>query len=96
MSYGIGPQRNEAASPERRDLSAADHIGCVALRIQRTVVVWRTFVFCFFQISNGWLGGSSAGFSPAKRTLDACGKSKLGHGWLRQNAATSHARQREH
>ena len=52
--------------------------------------------FSFFQISSGWLGGSSAGFSPAKRTLDACGKSKLGHGWLRQNAATSHARQREH
>ena len=55
-----------------------------------------TIAYCFFQISSGWLGGSSAGFSPAKRTLDACGKSKLGHGWLRQNAATSHARQREH
>ncbi|MEX3937009.1 Tar ligand binding domain-containing protein, partial [Paraburkholderia phymatum] len=33
------------------------------------------------------VAGSSAGVSPAKRTLDARGASKLAEGWLRQNAA---------
>lgn len=41
MSYRIGTQRNEAASPERGDLSTADHIGRVALRIRLTLIVCR-------------------------------------------------------
>jgi hypothetical protein len=45
-----------------------------------------------FRISSGCTAGSSAGASPAKRTLDACRGSKLMQGWLRQNAAISPAR----
>ena len=40
--------------------------------------------------------GSSAGASPAKRTLDARRVDKLRQGWLRQNEATSPARRSEH
>jgi hypothetical protein len=48
--------------------------------------------FRLFRISSGCTAGSSAGASPAKRTLDACRGSKLMQGWLRQNAAISPAR----
>jgi hypothetical protein len=48
--------------------------------------------FSLFRISSGCTAGSSAGASPAKRTLDACRGSKLMQGWLRQNAAISPAR----
>jgi transcriptional regulator with GAF, ATPase, and Fis domain len=49
----------------------------------------------FFQSSSGCAAGSSAGASPAKRTLDARRANRLVQGWLRQNAAISPARQCE-
>jgi len=60
-----------------------------------TLMVAATKPISLFRISNGWTAGSSAGVSPAKRTLDACGVNKLVQGWLRQNAATSPARPSE-
>ncbi|WP_328807407.1 DUF6765 family protein, partial [Paraburkholderia elongata] len=50
-------------------------------------LVWAPFHFRFFRSSSGCAAGSSAGASPAKRTLDARGVNRLLQGWLRQNAA---------
>jgi hypothetical protein len=60
---------------------------CLVSRITHCIFERARKPLCFFRSSSGCAGGSSAGASPAKRTLDARGVNRLVQSWLRQNAA---------